>query len=71
MPQHDDERWTVRDCALHLGISESTWRGYVARSDAGAPRPVARIGATPLWDPREVAAWNDSRPGRGGRPRKA
>jgi len=70
MPKRDPELWTVRDCAQHLGISESTWRGYVARSDAGAPSPVERIGATPLWDSQAVTAWNESRPGRGGRPKR-
>lgn len=70
MPAEDTERWTVRDCAEHLGICESTWRGYVARSDADAPTPIARIGATPLWDPQEVADWNNRRPGHGGRRRK-
>ena len=65
-----DELWTIQECALHLNIATATWRSYVARGNAAAPRPVRRIGSTPLWSASEVMAWNTSRPGKGGRPRK-
>lgn len=61
--------WTVHDCAAYLNITAATWRSYVARGNAAAPRPVRRIGSTPLWDAAEVLTWSSSRPGKGGRPK--
>lgn len=64
------ELWTVQECASYLSITAATWRSYVARGNAAAPRPVRHIGSTPLWSASEVMAWNTSRPGKGGRPRE-
>lgn len=38
-------------------IMPGTWSAYVARSQA--PQPARRVGRTPLWDPRAVAAFAD------------
>ena len=46
-------------------VKESTWRGYVSRGHA--PKPVRRVGSTPLWDPGDVLVWLKSRPGQGAR----
>lgn len=57
------EEWTVDRCAECWGVAASTWRGYVARGQA--PAPKRRVGRTPVWDAAEVRAW--TRPGRGAR----
>lgn len=50
------------------GVSKGTWSGYVSRGQA--PKPVERVGSTPLWDEREVVEWVASRPGQGSRSTK-
>jgi hypothetical protein len=65
-----DELWTVQECASRLNITAATWRSYVSRGNAAAPRPVRHIGSTPLWDATEVLTWNSARPGKGGRPKR-
>lgn len=61
------DEWTVKECAEHWGIAPATWRSYVARGHA--PAPKRRVGATPVWDPQAVKGW--TRPGRGARTDKA
>lgn len=50
------------------GVSAGTWSGYVSRGQA--PKPIERVGSTPLWDQREVAEWVANRPGQGSRSTK-
>ena len=62
------ERWTAKQCAAHVGIGVSTWRDYVA--DHRAPAPLS--GYDPdtgrkTWDPVTVRAWHAGRPGQGAR----
>jgi hypothetical protein len=72
-----EQVWTASEVAEHLGIARGTWRSYVTRGDADAPRPLGTIGEVgadrrtrrvDVWDPQVVAAWRAARPGHGGRP---
>lgn len=62
-----DQEWIARQCADAWGVKPATWRSYVSRGQA--PKPVRRIGATPVWDPTEVMEW--PRPGQGARTDRA
>lgn len=53
------------EAAELAGIAPSTWRAYVARGQAPAPR--RHVGSTPQWDYDLVQRWVDSRPGPGAR----
>lgn len=72
-----DTIWTATQVAEHLGITESTWRAYTVRGDAGAPSELGtiRVRRGPrdypvgVWDRQTVIDWHASRPGKGGRPR--
>ncbi|QPK79870.1 hypothetical protein G7Y31_04020 [Corynebacterium lizhenjunii] len=56
------ELWLGEDCAAHIGVTNSTWRGY--SSHGRTPAPVATIlGKTHLYDAEEVKAWHAARPG--------
>jgi predicted DNA-binding transcriptional regulator AlpA len=55
--------WTAQDCATYLGITRSTWTAYVSRDQA--PQPERMFGRSPVWRPRTVKAWAESRPRRG------
>jgi hypothetical protein len=55
--------WTISDAADFCGITDQTWRTYVARGQA--PAPDVRIGGKPLWRPATVRAWQASRRGAG------
>lgn len=46
-------------------IKPMTFAGYVTRGQA--PKPVEKIGATPLWKRSEIVEWAENRPGRGAR----
>lgn len=60
----DDEMELTRsEVAERVGVTASTWGGYVSRGQA--PEPVRRVGSTPLWRVRDVDAWQMSRRGRG------
>jgi len=59
------EEWTADQCAAHIGVAHDTWRSYVSRGNAGAPKPVRHVGRTPLWNADEVRQWHAQRPGRG------
>ena len=50
---------------MHIGVAHDTWRSYVSRGNAGAPKPVRHVGRTPLWNADEVRQWHAQRPGRG------
>lgn len=56
---------TAAECATIAGCAQSTWRAYVARSQA--PKPTHRVGHSNLWDAAEVRAWAADRPGMGAR----
>ncbi|WP_147404217.1 helix-turn-helix transcriptional regulator [Nocardia panacis] len=60
-----DTWWTAQQCADYIGVKLRTWHGYVNRPTKTnpAPKPIDKIGSTPVWDSREVIAWNESRPG--------
>lgn len=55
------ELWTTDQCAAHCGVLRTTWSSY-ARIPS-APKSVASIGRSPLWDAGEVKAWHAARPG--------
>lgn len=59
------ELLTVREAAALAGVSESTWRAYVARGQA--PRPDVRLGATPGWQRSTIESWIAARPRAAGR----
>jgi hypothetical protein len=66
-----DDWWTTADVldylgSLGAGIARSTWSTYVARGQA--PAAEGRVGAYPVWRPSTIQAWQESRPGHGGRP---
>lgn len=46
---------TNAQCASRAGISERTWRGYVARGQA--PKPSGKVSAAPWWSPGRFEAW--------------
>jgi predicted DNA-binding transcriptional regulator AlpA len=52
--------WTTEDVATFLGVSTSTIRAYVARSQM--PEPDRRMGRTQLWRPKTIRHWNQQRP---------
>ena len=63
-----DEWWTVKDVAAFLEITPGSVRHYLRlRKPEGNPFPVEdrRFGATLVWRPETVMAWNERRPGRG------
>lgn len=57
------EEWAAERGASEWGVKPKTWHSYVARGFA--PKPVRRVGRTPVWDAAEVRSW--PRPGRGAR----
>ncbi len=63
---------SVNGVASYLGISPHTAKKYA--DDGRLPEPDAVIGEPPRntrgWLPETIDAWNASRPGHGGRPRK-
>lgn len=63
---------TLNGVARRLGISPQTARRY--RDDGRLPDPDCVLGEGRAvkhgWLPETVDAWNASRPGHGGRPRK-
>jgi hypothetical protein len=62
------EWWTTSDVAAYLGVGVGTVSTYRAREQM--PAPDQTIGRTHVWQPARIIAWHESRPGRGGRPRK-
>ncbi|QXC46719.1 MULTISPECIES: helix-turn-helix transcriptional regulator [Rhodococcus erythropolis group] len=46
-------------------IKPVTFHAYVNRGHA--PKPVEKIGSTPLWKRSEIVEWARNRPGRGAR----
>lgn len=46
-------------------IKPVTFHSYVNRGHA--PKPVEKIGSTPLWKRSDIADWAANRPGRGAR----
>lgn len=71
----EQEWWGVAEAASHCRIQPGTWRDYVARGRAPAPddpdegAPASR--RRPRWKAETVRAWQASRPGKGGRPKRA
>lgn len=58
------DRITRSEAAAIAGVAPDTFSAYVNRGHA--PKAVAHVGRTGLWDADEVRAWQDSRPGQGG-----
>lgn len=58
------EYLSLTEIAKQLGITKG------ALATLNLPDPDARIGKTRGWLPETIQAWNASRPGKGGRPRK-
>lgn len=63
------EQWTVGKVATFLGVSPASVRKYRVR-DGSFPPPDGVLERTPWWRPETIRAWQASRPGRTGRPRK-
>ncbi len=61
--------WSYAEVAEHVGVTPATARKYA--SDGRLPPPDGRVGASPWWHPATITAWQATRPGRTGRPRKA
>lgn len=66
-----DRRLASRVAADYVGLSDSTWRAYVARGQA--PRPDGHDDGFDMdyWLTSTLDKWQASRPGHGGRPRKS
>jgi hypothetical protein len=64
-------RLTAQQCVDLLkeetgdAIKPVTFHSYVTRGHA--PKPVEKIGNTPLWKRSEIVEWARNRPGRGAR----
>jgi predicted DNA-binding transcriptional regulator AlpA len=58
---------TRAEVSARLNVKEDTWSGYVSRGQA--PKPVRRVGHSPVWLARDVDSWQKSRRGRGKRRR--
>jgi predicted DNA-binding transcriptional regulator AlpA len=56
---------TRAEVSARLNVKEDTWSGYVSRGQA--PKPVRRVGHSPVWLARDVDSWQKSRLGRGKR----
>lgn len=52
--------WTTEHVATFLGVSSSTVRAYLARSQM--PEPDRRIGRMQLWRPKTIRHWHEKRP---------
>ncbi|QDP95157.1 MerR family DNA-binding transcriptional regulator [Microlunatus elymi] len=52
--------WTTEDVANALGVSASTIRAYLARSQM--PTPDRTMGNMRLWRPETIQEWHASRP---------
>lgn len=57
------------EAAAYVGVSESTWRGYVTRTAALKPvrREVRGAVAHPVWERATIDAWQATRRGQGWR----
>jgi hypothetical protein len=57
------EMWSSTECAEFLNIKINTWLSYVNRPGKfnPAPRPIRKIGVTPVWDPDEVKEYAKNR----------
>ncbi len=64
----DADWWTTSDVAAYLDVRVSTVTAYRRRSQM--PEPDRTIGRTPVWRPKRIIEWHESRPrpGTGGRP---
>lgn len=60
-----DETWTADRCAAEWGVSESSWRSYVATGRAPAPLPGYDEQRRRRWNPSTVREY--PRPGQGQR----
>lgn len=64
----EQEWWTTTDVAAYLKVDPRTVRHYLSRRrPKGNPFPLEerRFGATLVWRPETVKAWDANRPGRG------
>ena len=55
------------DTAARAGVTEGTWRGYVARGQAPRPGRLNPETGRPEWLRDTVETWLAARPGRGAR----
>jgi len=63
MKEQQVEEWTSDRCAAEWSVKVRTWHGYVAKGQA--PKPLRRVGRTPVWSAEQVRNWE--RPGQGAR----
>ncbi len=48
---------------MHIGVAHDTWRSYVSRGNASAPKPVRHVGRTsPCGTPTKYANGTPSAP---------
>lgn len=59
----------MAEVGSHLGIAPRSVARYRVR-DASFPAPDGKLGVTPWWYPATIEAWQATRQGRPGRPRK-
>lgn len=52
-----DDLLTYADLAADVGVSTSTLRAYVSRSQGGLPAPDGRLGQSPYWKRATVTPW--------------
>ena len=65
-----DRRLASKKAAAHVGVSDSTWRAYVARGQAPGPNGHDDGFDMDYWLESTLDAYKASRPGQPGRPRK-
>lgn len=71
MPERGDEILDRASVAELLGVSPETVSRYRSRTYRDSfPPPAGQIGGSPYWYRGAIEAWNASRTGRTGRPRK-
>lgn len=58
-----EDWWTTEQVSRHLGVTASTVRAYLARSQM--PPPDRRMGPLSLWRPDTIRHWDLGRPSRG------
>lgn len=57
-----DDWWTTDQVATYLGVTPSTVRAYIARTQM--PASDRRIGPLPVWRPATIREWHAARPSR-------
>ena len=56
---HVSDLLDSRAAAKRAGVEYQTWRDYVSRGVA--PKPVARVGGSPVWTAAQIDEWLKAR----------